>query len=358
MASAELKNADAMRTTPTNLLVRLHRWAHRQSENFTTEAFTHVLEHLVDAEPNAARDMLEWLTARQITVTQADLRDLDIRTQSHANEHGIPDVRIFGPDLDIVIEVKLDAGLSAAQAMAYRRAQDREGRARRALVGLTGARPDGLDDVPIVLRTWAELGDKLAAMSFEELSITAHEVDQLLGLLRYQGLLRAPRVDSPLADALEAHRRRLASNPEMRSPLNTRLRSLDRFAEWPELEPLRAHLQQLTEVLLDAGCTEVRVESGQSGASPWVGLSINQLEHFIHLDLDNPRGLTFTHHRSPLAPGSPQPTMGRYRPDRGKLLWCHDVDLSEEGYFEAKASEQVAMLRAFVISCLEHAAAL
>lgn len=347
-----------MTAMPTNLLVRLHRWANRQSENFTTEAFIHVLEHLVDAEPEAARGLLDWLTGDQVKVTSDDLRNLDVRTQPHADEHGIPDVRIFGPDLDIVIEVKLDAGLSANQAMAYHRAQEMEGRERRALVGLTGARLDGLDDLPIVLRTWAELGDELAAMNVDEQSVTGHEVDQLLGLLRYQGLLRAPRVDSPLADALEAHRRRLASNPELASPLNTRIRSLDRFAEWPELDPLRAHLQQLIEVLRDAGCTEVRVESGGSGRTPWVGLSINLLEHFLHLDLDNPRALTFTHHRKSLPPGSAKPALGRYRPYRGKLLWCHDLDLGKAGYFDVEASEQVAMLGGFVRACIEHSASL
>jgi hypothetical protein len=36
----------------SNLLVVLHKWASQQGENFTTDAFVHLLRHLRDHEPN------------------------------------------------------------------------------------------------------------------------------------------------------------------------------------------------------------------------------------------------------------------------------------------------------------------
>ena len=45
-----------------NLLVRLHKWAFRQDENFLTETFAYVLEYLCEHEPEAASDIIFRLT--------------------------------------------------------------------------------------------------------------------------------------------------------------------------------------------------------------------------------------------------------------------------------------------------------
>ena len=43
-------------------LIRLHRWAHRQDENFTTEAFVHLIKTLLDLEYQSGIDFLSKLT--------------------------------------------------------------------------------------------------------------------------------------------------------------------------------------------------------------------------------------------------------------------------------------------------------
>jgi hypothetical protein len=44
-----------------NLLVRLHKWA-IQKENFLTEAFAHLLVHLLEREPDVAAKIICEIT--------------------------------------------------------------------------------------------------------------------------------------------------------------------------------------------------------------------------------------------------------------------------------------------------------
>jgi hypothetical protein len=45
-----------------NLLVRLHKWAWRQDENFLTESLAFVLEHLLENEPEAGVRIVALMT--------------------------------------------------------------------------------------------------------------------------------------------------------------------------------------------------------------------------------------------------------------------------------------------------------
>lgn len=55
---------------PGNLLVLLYRLAPRQQENFTTESFAYLLQHLIDGEPPAAARVLDWLTDKKLHFSQ------------------------------------------------------------------------------------------------------------------------------------------------------------------------------------------------------------------------------------------------------------------------------------------------
>ncbi|MGB6848664.1 MAG: hypothetical protein WBG05_10740, partial [Thermoanaerobaculia bacterium] len=64
-----------------NLLVELHRWAWRQDENFTTEAFAHLLRHLLSEQPEAGLDLLELLIGSQGKISATEASSVSIRTQ-------------------------------------------------------------------------------------------------------------------------------------------------------------------------------------------------------------------------------------------------------------------------------------
>ena len=44
-----------------NLFIKLHKLASAQDENFITETFVHILQRLIDTEPNAALFILKTI---------------------------------------------------------------------------------------------------------------------------------------------------------------------------------------------------------------------------------------------------------------------------------------------------------
>ena len=57
-----------METESNNLLLKLHKLADRQGENFTTEVFSHVLIHLIQFEPRAAVFMLDKISGSRLRI--------------------------------------------------------------------------------------------------------------------------------------------------------------------------------------------------------------------------------------------------------------------------------------------------
>jgi hypothetical protein len=64
----------------TNLLVRLHKWAHRQDENFLTETFAYVIQYLIEEEPQAAAGLLRSLTDGFLDLQPKEARAVTVRT--------------------------------------------------------------------------------------------------------------------------------------------------------------------------------------------------------------------------------------------------------------------------------------
>ncbi len=70
-----------MASPENNLLVRLHKWARRQDENFLTETFAHLLLHLLWEEPEAAVNLLQVVTAGFLVIPVRESRAVEVRTQ-------------------------------------------------------------------------------------------------------------------------------------------------------------------------------------------------------------------------------------------------------------------------------------
>lgn len=340
-----------------DLLVRLYRWAHRQGENFTTEAFAHVLEHLVLVDPAAAARVLTWVVAATFEISVADVQELDIQTQYSTEDHGTPDLRLLGDDLEIIVEVKLDGSLGAEQVNAYRAELARSSKGRRVLVGLVGRAPAVALPDDVVARHWSDLAVELEQVLAAAKGIDPFveiEINQFLRLLSHHRLLPVRRVESPLASAIEQHRDAALSHPDRPTIFNSRVRRFDAFDNWPELEPLRALFGQMGEVLDRRGLRR-RLESGQSGKWPWIGYTINNLAYFVEVNLDEPHRVTFTRSGDGVAPESFDKTMGRLERQRGRYRWCNDLDLVNAHYFGADVGGQVALLEEFVGASLAYA---
>ena len=79
--------------SPNNLLVRLHKWASRQDENFLTEAFVHLLQHLPAYEAEAGVRLIGRLTNGVIAESADHAKAIEIRPQVVSGE-GTPDISI------------------------------------------------------------------------------------------------------------------------------------------------------------------------------------------------------------------------------------------------------------------------
>jgi hypothetical protein len=107
-------------TTHNNLLTGLNRWAERQEENFISEAFVHLLKHLIAHEPNAAAQLIRWLTNERLNLSAPSMPCVKISTQVHTPE-GRPDIEIRTSDHLVYIEVKINSDFEIDQLARYRR---------------------------------------------------------------------------------------------------------------------------------------------------------------------------------------------------------------------------------------------
>src|SRR5882762_10226554 len=88
-----------------NLFLSLHKWAHRQDENFTTDAFAHLLRRLISKEPSLAHAVLRKLTGDRFKLAEADCHQLKVILQRREDGNQ-PDIRINSGDIRIILKSK------------------------------------------------------------------------------------------------------------------------------------------------------------------------------------------------------------------------------------------------------------
>jgi hypothetical protein len=119
-----------------NLLVRLHKGAWRQDENFLTEALAHLLRHLLENEPQAAANLLGYLTEGFFALGYEEARGVEVRTQTFTAE-GTPDLQLRAGEQLAILEVKSESDVREEQLSRYRDLLRDSGTPSTALVLLT-----------------------------------------------------------------------------------------------------------------------------------------------------------------------------------------------------------------------------
>lgn len=119
-----------------NLLINLSKWAKRHKENFTTEAFAHLLRYLKKDEPTIAYNLLKKMTSGEVNLAESDIQHLTFNMQK--TRSGVkPDIEIVSPDHLIFIEVKVAAELGDNQLNSYQQALAKSGVPNRKLILLS-----------------------------------------------------------------------------------------------------------------------------------------------------------------------------------------------------------------------------
>lgn len=342
--------------TTDNLLVKLHGWATQQSENFTTESFAHVLEHLMRARPRAAVRFLNWLTDGRVTVDESDVHEFEVRRQPGAGPHGRPDLLIEGPDVAVIVEVKLGGDLGNSQASAYLCALAKLPQTRRVLVGITGQAPPAALPPEMVLRLWRDVAVELQRESEAacgdggDAVVTDHELTQFVGFLSHLRLLPPPRVATTLADALDAYAAEIAATPGSTSVFDSRIRSLTKLDSSQSLAPVRHLLEQMREALARGGHA-ARLESGRFGQWPWIGYTTEGLRYVLDVNLREPQRVTLMRYAGGVTRNSfasAAPSLGKVNRIEGLLRWSNELDLAKAGYFNQTAAGQLDLLARFI----------
>ena len=176
-----------------NLLVSLSRWASRQDENFLTEAFVHLLRHVLSEESETAVLLLGFVTGGRVRVAPDEFSAVELCTQTVV-ELGRPDVEIRFPGHLVYIEVKAESGLGFEQLKRYRQALHDSNYEATTLVLLSrySVSESEVSAVPDVWLRWFQIGDLLT----EQLDRDALEgpesrylARQFVGFLRSKGIL-------------------------------------------------------------------------------------------------------------------------------------------------------------------------
>ena len=119
-----------------NLLLKLHRYSHRQNENFITESFVHLLVHLIESEPTVGINLLKKLSSNKIRWSKKESKRISIQSQIKTDE-GIPDIEVQSIDKLMYIEVKVESDFSHNQIKRYKNVLKKSDCAKTHLTVLT-----------------------------------------------------------------------------------------------------------------------------------------------------------------------------------------------------------------------------
>jgi hypothetical protein len=314
---------EAMPERENNLLLRLHKWAWRQDENFLTETLAHLLQHLLDHEPEAAVSLVSRLTGGRLNLPAREAKSLEVSTQVFTAE-GTPDLKLRTADCLALVEVKSESEVKPDQLRRYLKLLQDSGleSGRTALVLLTRypvalAEPD---PQRLVFVRWYQVAEWLehekSRYAFQ--AVSAYLVDQFLSFLNARNMTM-PQVTWELSGGVRA---------------------------------LRALTDMLYEAANACGC-----QPQTFGDRNYMGVYLDKHLDWLGIHYDRPQMLEFSTHKRRVDKNAAERVglEGIFAWDDGEAHgWHRFLDLeSEEAHFFARSkASQMQVLETFLKECL------
>jgi hypothetical protein len=311
-----------MGSPSNNLLLRLHKWAVRQDENFLTEAFAHLLQHLLDHEPEAAVGILEALTGGFFRLRSQEAGLVVVRTQIVLSE-GTPDLEIRTPEQLAYVEVKSASEASGEQVRRYRGLLRASGIPSTWLVLLTRYPPAlGEEGVqPDFVARWYQVAEWLSQQRGRYVfnAVSAYLVEQFLSFLEARNMTMGQ-------------------------------------VTWEMPGGVRA-LRTLTDMLCEVA-TFCGVRPQPWGSRYLIGVYLDKPNYWIGIDYDRPEVLYFRTWNRKVDPGAVE------RLGVGKVFeltsepglgWKRELVLDAEDvhFFALSKASQLQALENFLKECLQ-----
>jgi hypothetical protein len=312
-----------MSEAENNLLLRLHKWARRQDENFHTEALVHLLRHLIQYERVAAANILKAITGEALNLASDEAALVRIDTQVITSK-GTPDIEIKTSDCLIYVEVKVESGLGDLQLERYRQVlRERNDFRNTSLILLTRypfVSREGEEEPDAVVR-WYQVAELLEGEledgTIKE-TVSKHVAEQFLGFLRERGMTME-KVSEQLIQGVQS---------------------------------LRNLLDMVSEALVLKGIRP-KIHSGQDdyGYDSGYSFKLGSGEYWLGIEYDWPHILLFVTLHKIDEGAYRQLKLGRV----GEGQWIHELDLSSEetGFFVLSKSDQLQCIEQFLKKSLD-----
>jgi hypothetical protein len=292
----------------SNLLVKLHRLASSQDENFITESFVFLLNYLLENEPTAGANFLSYITNRCIDLPPDGLAQVDIKTQFRTDS-GLPDIRILTNEILVFIEVKVDSGFGKDQLVRYKTELKKLSQGKKSLlVTITRFSEGPSEDVVDLPLLWYQVAEWLEELKLKK-KISEFLRHQFLGLLESRGLFMEQ-------------------------------------VGWELVAGIRA-LQFVTDMIDEALKSKKIPIYKATGAWGWRGYYIDKKKFYVGIYFGSPNMISMTSEEVALKNNFPrEPEVGRVENGR----WRNDLDLTAEDvhFFSRSKASQLRCLEEFI----------
>lgn len=314
-----------------NLFVKLHHWATRQDENFTTEVFVYLLKYLQFHEKDVFLHLVANLSGNLIGANTDKSDEIVITTQVRY-DGTIQDIQLQTPDKLVFVEVKVGSTLGRKQVETYLNylKQTNYKPGNTLLVCLTRSPisseiTDGAYSIRwYQIARWLEQELELANDSTSKFLISS-----ILEFLAYQKATLS-RVSSPVFDGISKHRELVGE----KSILHKRFRNLDELLKFDELKPLRDFMLLIFEAMksfTDEKKIKFDSTNDLSGDGSII-LNINNGEYFAWIEYDRPNILLLSTYERVADKAADDLKLGRivYEQRHKRFRWRNEVALPED----------------------------
>lgn len=323
-----------------NLLLQLQG---KKEEDFWTEAFGHLLEYLIKHDYTYARELLWDISQEKFDLSIYKPADVKIWTQHRTNQ-GITDIEINAPDFCVVIENKVEAGLSRNQIENYQKYLDNLSANNNLVILLSKYSFRWKESEKVVTIRWFDVCQYLEEINQKSLSPVSHFLlSQFLGFVKEKGQC-VDRCKEGLANSIAFIRQQ--------NDLKL-IKSFDKLKTKPELKPLYEFWILVWKAAKNVRPnTNIKLGSGKTShaGSGWIALNFDKADIFCAIYFNEPNKLVFETYQRKIDVDRIT-SIGTWTLFQNNRKCKTALNLIDEKFFIISEVEQLKCLEEFLRKC-------
>jgi hypothetical protein len=323
-----------------NLLINLRNWANGQYENFTTEAFVHLLRYLIKNEHLVARYLLRKMINEEV---DRDITEIKFNRKVDGNLNR-PDIQITTHDFLVFVEVKVSAGLGSNQMEKYLNSINNSKHLNRKLILLSRYvinNPESADYISIY---WYQIADWLGDYLNYQLQSPVQDTSRYLIEQFTEFLHGADLVFRPSSGNI-INEIRLFFSSELGQKNDSDI-MLEELKEYPMLYELLFMMDQAIDAQSQRN---LYFRTRDLGESKYIGFRIQEAQYFFYILLRGREGtlkgkecslIFMTWNCKIDAEMAIKATIGHIDKTDGRSSWQNELDLNRYQFIFQKKSKE------------------